>query len=112
MTLERLLEKYGQRVDIHYGGETVGMETRAFVQPVQERGEGRVDRLPTPLGLVRKERLTYLGAAAVGPEDMRGGYVEYRGRRYDARGAQPVYVGEKLSHWWAMLIPRDGEDES
>lgn len=109
MTLERLMERYGQRVLVHYGGETA--EARAFVQPVRERSGSRGDRLPTPLGLVDKERLIYLGEPSVALEGLDGGYVEYRGRRYDVQGAQPVYVGEKVSHWWALLIPRDREDE-
>jgi len=111
MTLERLLERYGQLVEVHRGGEGAGITARAFIQPVTEKREGRQDRLPTPLGMVRQERLVYLGGPEIGLEGMEQGFVTYRGRRYDVRGAQPVYVGERLSHWWAMLIPRDREDE-
>ena len=56
MTLEGLLERYGQAVTLHPAGEGAAVEVRAFVQPVRERGEGWRDTLPTPLGLRRRER--------------------------------------------------------
>ncbi|HIR84446.1 MAG TPA: hypothetical protein IAA56_03810 [Candidatus Galloscillospira excrementavium] len=108
MTLEGLLERYGQAVTLHPAGEGAAVEVRAFVQPVRERGEGWRDTLPTPLGLRRRERLLYLGTA----QPPEGGWAEYLGRAYDVQTARPIYVGERLSHWWAMLEPRDEEGEA
>mgnify|MGYP005793064949 CR=1 FL=1 len=58
--------------------------------------------------LRRRERLLYLGTA----QPPEGGWAEYLGRAYDVQTARPIYVGERLSHWWAMLEPRDEEGEA
>lgn len=82
-------------------------EIRAFLQQIEERGGDRCSELPTPLGILRKERFFYLGPAEIslGKES----FFLWQGRRLRALTAQPVYVGTELSHWQAVLVPEDEE---
>ncbi len=104
-----VLEQYGQSVSVHYGGGAAGIPCRAFLQPVRERKEAE---LPGPLGYVRQDRWLYLGGAETPLEGLgRDGYILWHGQKYEALRAQPVYVGEQVNHWWAILRPRDREAE-
>lgn len=98
-----LLERYGQRVEVCPPGEALGIPCRAFMQPLPLREE---QELPTPLGRVRQDRWRYLGSPAVSPE---GGYVRWQGEEYEVIAAQPVYLGEQMNHWRAVLRRRDRE---
>lgn len=109
---EGLLERYGQVVSVHYGGSQVGVPARGFLQPILERREDWKQELPTPLGVARRDRFLYLGEAGVPLEGMGEGFILCHGTRYQVQVAQAVYVGEELSHWWAVLRVRDGEDEA
>ena len=104
-----LLARYGQAVTLWPEGVGQGIETRAFFQPILERGGRGTQQMPTPLGETRKDRFLYLGDPAGSLRDMGDGFVLCHGARYDVQMAQPVYVGEALSHWWAILTPRDRE---
>lgn len=97
---ERLLARYGQTVEIHPKGSPDGETVRAFLQPVPERREGRSQREPTPLGLARRDRFLYLGPPGI---EMDGCTVVWRGTRFGVRTAQAVYVGDRISHQWALL---------
>jgi hypothetical protein len=33
------------------------------------------------------------------------------GRDYEVREALPVYLGQSLMYWWAVLVPKDEEEE-
>ena len=105
--LDSLLEQYGQRVTVC----TAGRETacRAFLQPIRERVR---QKLPTPLGRARQDQWLYLGGPAVPLDGPPGGTVAWNGLRFDVRTAQPIYVGDRLSHWWAVLTVRDPEPET
>lgn len=98
-TFLRLLDRYGQAVRVERKGETA--DGRAFLQPVLERREDWVQVLPTPLGLERKDRFLYLGEPGLGLEA--GDRVVCRGERYRVQAAQPVRIGERVSHWWGVL---------
>lgn len=103
------LGRYGQRAEIRRRGDPAGIPVRAFLQPMRERG--RTLDTPTPLGNVRNDRLLYLGEPGVPLDQMDGGYLVYLGRRYEVQNAQCVYIGDEVSHWWAVLTPGDGERE-
>lgn len=94
-----LLERYGQAVQVERDG--AALTGRAFLQPVLERREDWVQALPTPLGVVRKDRFLYLGEPGLPLEH--GDRVVCRGGSYRVQAAQAVYVGERLSHWWGVL---------
>lgn len=97
-----LLSRYGQAVTLTAGGEDP-RQGQAFLQPVLERREDWKQVLPTPLGSLRQERFLYLGEPGLPLHE--GDTVVWRQMRYEVRTAQPVYVGEVLSHWWAVLSP-------
>lgn len=105
-TLKRLLEDYGQKVTICR--EEGRIETNAFLQPMTGHREQQRQELPTPLGVMRRDQWLYLGDPAVSLADMGGGFVLWLGRTLRVRAAQPIYVGETISHWWAVLDERDG----
>lgn len=100
-----LLGQYGQQVSLHRGEETVSVQ--AFLQPV--RDQGTPQRLPSPLGLRREDRFLYLGPPQPALEGGTGDWVEWAGRGYEVVSAHPVFVGETVSHLWALLRPRDEE---
>ena len=98
--LDTLLRRYGQSVTVtdRDGAQT---DARAFVQPILERSETGLQVRPTPLGTRRGDRYLYLGAAEV---PLRAGdRVEGLGLTFRVQTAQPIRVGEELSHWWAIL---------
>lgn len=101
-----LMRRYGQRVEILGDGES--RQVRAFLQPVRRKTSEEEQYLPTPLGLRREDRWLYLGEgeAALSPLTNR---VKWNGKTFDIQTAQPIYVGDRLSHWWALLAPGDKE---
>ena len=106
--LTGLLARYGQAVAVERRdtGETAA--GRAFLQPILDRREDWKQRRPTPLGLARKDRFLYLGEPGL-PLSM-GNKVTSLGVDYEVQAAQPIRVGENLSHWWAVLRVRDREE--
>ena len=102
----RLLDQYGQIAEVfpQEGGE--GIPARAFLQPLREKREAA---LPSPLGIGRRDRFLYLGDPEVFPGEPGQGIVRWNGRCFDLMNVQAVYVGNTLSHWWAVLSPRDEE---
>lgn len=104
-TVERLMERYGQRVEVVRAGERIS--ARAFLQPILSKGAEDPQRLPTPLGLRREDRFLYLGTQALAAGQDR---VEWNGQKFWVQTAQPVYVGRALTHWWAVLLPADKEE--
>lgn len=104
----RILERYGQAVRL-CGGAGADQEVRAFLQPVTQRREDWRQEAPTPLGVRDQARFLYLGPPEVPLDELGDGFLEWRGRRFQVRVCQPAYVGEVLSHWWAVLEARDRE---
>lgn len=102
-----LLTKYGQRVVLHQGDSTV--DTHAFLQPIREKGQAQ--SLPSPLGWQREDRFLYLGDPNH-PLSDHGDWVEFEGAGYAVVSAHPVYVGNSVSHIWAVLRPRDAGEEA
>lgn len=99
---ERILEEYGQSVTVCSGGGTQ-QPTRAFLQPVEEK-QGD---LPTILGAVKRDRYLYLGDPAVPLDGAE--FVLWLGRKFRVVTGQPIYVGDRANHWWAILAELDGE---
>lgn len=101
----KLLDRYGQTVILQKdSGEQIG---KAILQPLREKDTEQ--EMPAAVGLCRGDRFLYLGQAELTLEagtDMR---VLWNGQGYRIRSAQPVYVGEKISHWQAYLTPEGGE---
>jgi len=100
-----LMARYGQPVAVIRGdGETI--LTRAFVQPVLGRGQDTPQGTPTPLGVAAERRYRYLGSLPLAAGDR----VEALGRRLRVQAAEPVEIGGRCSHWWALLTVDDRED--
>ena len=103
-----ILGRYGQEVKVVQGGkETPCM---AFLQPALETGTDWFQKLPTPLGELRRDRWLYLGPAEVALTDLEDGYVMWAGFRFGLRAAQPVCVGGETVYWWGLLAPGDREE--
>ena len=100
-----VLAKYGQEVTVYRSGQADGAVCRAFLQPILER-QGRQD-VPTVLGTVCRDRWLYLGDPLIPVDDLDDGYVRWKGENFDVVRVQPIYVGDVLSHWWAVLKLRD-----
>lgn len=97
--VEEILGRYGQAVTLETAeGET---ETRAFLQPVQERRE-TVPAAVTEIGWVDGRLWLYLGRTKVDPGDT----VRWNGMAFQVRSSRPYYAGGALSHWWASLERR------
>ena len=105
-TISALLDRYGQCVTLYRGGVEAGREVRAFLQPLREAG--REQARPSPLGLRREDRYLMLGEPDVPAAP--GDRVVWRESGYEVRTAHPIYLGERLSHWWAVLAPWGKEE--
>lgn len=105
-TISVLLDRYGQCVTLYRGGVEPGREVRAFFQPLREAG--REQARPSPLGLRREDRYLMLGEPDVPAAP--GDRVVWRESGYEVRTAHPIYLGERLSHWWAVLAPWGKEE--
>jgi len=101
----RILNRYGQDVRVYTKAAPEGAALRAFIQPMREPGTEQ--SVPTPLGQVMQDRFLYLGPpeAALDVECR----VEAGGERFQVQAAHPIYVGGRLSHWWAVLTRRAQE---
>lgn len=104
-----VLERYGQTVELHGEGIQAGTARRAFVQALSRDADEQ--RLPTPLGRARQDRFLYLGPPDGDLECLgETGYILWNGARYRVRAAHPVYVGDTVHHWRAILEPlEEGE---
>ena len=58
---------------------------------------------------MRQDRFLYLGPAKAALSGGDGSWLSCGKMRYEVETAQAVYVGERVSHWWAVLRP--GEEE-
>lgn len=101
-----LLDRYGQRVELYPRETEEGRAVRAFIQPIRE--EGKAQSLPSPLGIRREDRFLLLGE----PDSpvAQGDRAVWNGGDYRVQSAHPIYAGTALSHWWAVLVPRDREE--
>lgn len=102
-----VLDRYGQRVVVCYGDGRSELDARAFFQPVAERREDWRQQTPTPLGIVRRDRFLYLGEPGVSLEGCE--VLVWQGQRFRPRSIQSIYVGEAVSHWWAVA---EAEEEA
>lgn len=79
----------------------------ALVQPLRERED---QRLPTPLGRRRTDRLLCLSHPDL-PLDTLGerGFVRWQGEEYRIITTQKVLAGRETAYRWALLRPREEE---
>ena len=105
-TFETLLARYGQSVTLcRREGETETI--RAFLQSVTERRETWRQTEPSPMGTVRKDRFLCLAGVDTPLENLENGSLEWRGLRLKVSAAQPICIGDTISHWWAILTVED-----
>lgn len=104
--IRRELERFGRTVTLYTAQNPEGVKVKACFQPMRERGTAKA--APTPLGWVIQDRFTYIGPAHV---RLDGGVcrLEADGVCYRMHTAQPVYVGGRLTHWWAVFDRREQE---
>ena len=103
---QAILDRYGQSVKLLAPEDQTGTAVRAFLQPLREAG--REQARPSPLGLRREDRYLMLGEPDVPAAP--GDRVVWRESGYEVRTAHPIYLGERLSHWWAVLAPWGKEE--
>lgn len=106
--VKRLMDRYGQQVELRRAGEAV--PARAFLQPVTRNRKGERQYLPTPLGAKREDRFLYLGEPGAEVKAGRDRVI-WRDAPFEVETAQPIYVGQTLFYWWAILVPADKEEE-
>ena len=106
----RMLERYGQTVALHPEGEALDIPIRAFLQPVLRKNESWFQRQAAPLGREERELYLYLGPADLALDRLGDGYIEGLGKKFDVQAAEAVFVGTEVSHWWALLSPREEDD--
>lgn len=101
----RILARYGQDVTVYTRDAAEGIRTRAFFQP--QRDKGTQQSVPSPLGWVKQGRFVYLGPAEIRLDDTCK--VKVGEEVFQVRSVQPVYVGDLLTHWWAVFTRRTRE---
>ena len=97
----RILARYGQVVTVN------GRSTRAFVQPVRQRRE-QVPGEWTPLGWNDTRLWLYLGRMPV----TEGDTVVWGPERFRVRSSRVYAVGQRVTHWWALLEVEKEEAEA
>ena len=105
-SLNRILERYGQTVDLHPAGREEGLTVKAFLQPIREQ---KSQYLPTEVGIRRQDRFLYLGLPEAPLSGRDGTWLSWGGQRYEVETAHAIWVGDAVSHWWAVLRP--GEED-
>lgn len=103
---DRILSRYGQDAVLFTAEYPDGKPVKAMIQRLRERGTAQA--VPTSVGWERRDRCLYLGPAEVSI-DCGDCVIESGGEKYRPLAAEPIYVGERLSHWWAVLEHRAGE---
>ena len=101
----RVLTQWGQKVRVYTKKEPDGISLRAFIQPMREKGTEQT--VPSPLGQVKQDRFVYLGPPETELDEE--SKVELDGMYFRVWSAQPVSVGNRVSHWWAVLTRRAWE---
>ena len=92
-----LLARWGQTVCRELPGQEA-QRWKAFVQPVPGR-QGEDERAFTPLGSVDERRWVYIGTMEVARYDT----LEGCGGAFLVKEATPVYLGDEILYWHAML---------
>lgn len=103
---ERILSRYGQDAVLFSTEHPDGKPVKAMIQRLRERGTAQT--VPTPAGWERRDRWLYLGPAEV-RVDCGDCVIKCGAGKYRAMAAELIYVGERPSHWWAVLEHRAGE---
>ena len=94
-----ILRRYGQAAVLETPeGETA---VQAFLQPAREP-RGRALGAATEIGWVDQRLWIYLGREKIGPGDT----VRWKDLAFQVRSSRPCYIGQTLSHWWAVLERR------
>ena len=94
--LENALRNYGQTAAILHDGKKTACQ--AFLQPVLQKRQEE-PRGDTPLGSVDERRWVYIGTAEVARYDT----VEGCGMSFLVKEATPVYLGDTILYWHAIL---------
>ena len=69
---------------------------------VLETPEGETAVQATEIGWVDQRLWIYLGREKIGPGDT----VRWKDLAFQVRSSRPCYIGQTLSHWWAVLERR------
>ncbi|MEG0778972.1 MAG: hypothetical protein RRY95_01355 [Oscillospiraceae bacterium] len=88
-----VLARYGQEMTVTHGG--VSAAVRAFLQPLEEKGQETV----SPLGTADERRFLWLGQDAIAIGDL----VGWQGLSLAAEDVTEYWVGRELSHRQAVL---------
>ena len=89
-----ILRRYGQAAVL----ETPEGETAVQAREPRERALGAA----TEIGWVDQRLWIYLGREKIGPGDT----VRWKDLAFQVRSSRPCYIGQTLSHWWAVLERR------
>lgn len=103
-TVAWILERCGDDIVLMDGEES--QTIRSVIQPIAQRTG--TEKAPSPLGLRDEGRYLYLGPPQY-PVESRHHEIVWRGRHFTVESGHPIYVGSEISHWWAVLIPKDEE---
>ncbi len=77
---------------------------KAFLQV--HAGKAQPQPTPTPLGLQDQRLYLYLGEASLSLEGCIGQSLHWGNGQYEILQAEPVYWGEAIHHWRAILRPQ------
>lgn len=105
--IDAILAGYGSPVTILYA-DGARKQTRAFVQPVTEKGWQGIQKTMLPLGQSPVGRFVYIGPAEqkLKEEDA----VVYDGKTFEVRRAETLEVAGQALYIWGLLTIRGGDD--
>ena len=91
----RVLTRYGGTAQLLHDGQLT--QVRAFIQPTL--GEQELPQTATALGKRDRRVWLYLGQGPLAVGDT----VQWQGQDFAVRSAEPIRIGDALSHWWGTL---------
>lgn len=93
--LNAVLRRYGWKVTVVHEG--TALERLAMIQPVSD--DGGPQESGGPLGWMDERRWRYFGQGPLEAGDL----VLWRRESYTVQQATELLVGQRLSHWQAVL---------
>jgi len=105
---ETVLARYGKIVELRETTEGAGLVTAAFLQAIRGKDDRAV--IPTSMGNLREETFLYLGDPNCALNHLEEGGVLCDGILYEVLSARLVCMGNRPSHWRAILKVKEGTE--
>jgi hypothetical protein len=108
--VREILAAQGQNLTLHFQDGT-SRDGIGSLQPFLSQSRDDLWKQPSKLGSFDGARFRLYGSAEADwtPEQL--SWVEVCGKGYTVQEVQPLYWGNDIAYWWAIVTPRDEEED-